>query len=80
MQIALEPNVYTQINTTTDNYMIQNLGNDNIYIVISDSQPAADKMDFIIAPKCGISNSHVEGTVWGKPEGKYQIMVGVVEG
>jgi len=80
MQVELIPNVYTQINTAEDNYMIQNLGDDNIHIVISDSQPVPDQVDFILCPKCGISSLHIKGIVWGKPEGKYQIMVGVVEG
>jgi hypothetical protein len=81
MRVTLEPNVYTQINTVADNYMIQNLGQYAIHVVISDTQPDSTvPYDFSLDPKCGISNSHVEGIVWGKPNGKYAVDVGIVEG
>lgn len=80
MQITLVPNDYTQINTSADEYLIQNLGTDSVYIKIADTKPGTDAFDFILEPKCGISSSHFSGTVWGKPGGKYPIQVGVVNG
>ena len=78
--ITLEPNTYTQLNTNSSSYMIQNIGSDNVSIVVSDTQPTDDEVGFVIGPREGITNSHIEGILWGKPEGKYHITVVVAEG
>jgi hypothetical protein len=81
MRVQLPSKIYTQINTNTDEYLIQNISTDKLYIIVSDTPPANDAdFDLIIQPGDAISNIHVVGTCWGKPSGKNTITVGVVEG
>jgi len=81
MRKALPVGEYTQLNTNADEYLIQNLSTYILKIVIADSQPATTvEPDFLLDPKCGISNSHFAQLCWGRPEGKYPITVGIVEG
>ena len=78
---TLVPGVYTQINTNESEYLIQNQSEYNCNIIVVASQPASTTPpDFILESKHGISSNHIEGTCWGKPEGKYGVVVGIVEG
>jgi len=81
MRKQLPKHVYTQINTNPDEYLIQNLSSDALYIVVADTQPAANAdHDFIIESKHAISNDLAIGICWGKPEGKTALTVGYTEG
>lgn len=82
MNVQLPKSVYTQINTDSAIYLIQNLSSSySVGIIASDTQPAANAApDYIIEPYNGIGNKHVESLIWGKPIGKVQITVGLTEG
>jgi hypothetical protein len=79
MRISVEPGVYTQLNQVEDEFIIQNLSNYDLFVKYSDTQPdSQDDYDLIIEPKCGLTNAHMPGIVWGKPSGKYSISVGTI--
>ncbi len=81
MTKVLPSGVYTQINTNESEYLIQNQCEYDCHIVISASQPTdLELYDFVLEAHHGISSNHIEGICWGKPAGKYNITVGVVEG
>jgi len=81
MRVSLPKNVYTQINTDSTAFLIQNLSTYNLFIVASDTQPSpATLHDFDLSAGEGISNSHVEAIFWGKPSSAVTISIGVVEG
>ena len=81
MRIQLPPGQYTQINTNEDDFLIQNVSEYSMYLIIADAQPGPNTdFDFIIEPKHGISSSHIIGKCWGKPEGRYEITAGLTEG
>ena len=81
MRKQLPINVYTQLNTNETDFLIQNLGNDKLFLVAADTQPTpSTDYDYIITSLHGISGSHVIGIFWGKPEGKTPITVGITEG
>lgn len=81
MRKTLVPGEYTQINTVEINYMIQNVNSSySFYAIVADTQPADNAAhDFVIKPFNGITSSHMEGLVWGKPTGKTSMTVGIVE-
>ncbi len=81
MRKELVLNTYTQLNTNQDIYMIQNLSKYNLMIKVSDTEPSnTEPNDFIIKPFDGITNVHIIGILWGKPEGKVDGKIGIVEG
>ena len=81
MQVSLPKLVYTQLNTNTTDYIIQNVSNQNIYIIVSDSQPGSDEeASIILQPLDAITNGHIEGKCWGKPESKVDAAIGLTEG
>jgi len=80
MRIKLPEGVYTQLNTNTDAYLIQNLGNCDVGIVISDTAPSnTAQHDYIIEPREGLGNKYIKGICWGKPIGPTKGLAGVVE-
>ena len=81
MRKTLISGEYTQINTNDTEFLIQNVSTYDVLIVVADSQPATNKeYDFILQYGNGISDSMVTGLCWGKPNGKVNITVGIVEG
>ena len=75
-------NIYTQINTDEANYLIQNRDTSHaMKIIVADTQPVpGSEFDFRIKPYCGISSNQATGIIWGMPDGKAAITVGIVEG
>jgi hypothetical protein len=81
MRKELPVNEYTQLNTNETDFLIQNISNHDLLIIISDTQPAnSDPYDFIVTSKNGIGNLHFTGICYGKPSGSVPITVGIVEG
>ena len=78
-RVTLVPNVYKQINTDPNKYLIQNIGADPVRIIVSDTAPNdEDPYDFIIESRCGISSSHVEGIIWGKSDKRFPTTISIV--
>ena len=81
MRVTITNTGYTQINTNADEYLVQNITSGDIYVIIADTQPAADaKFDFRLHPNDGISNDDVAALVWGKSVLFDSAEISVVEG
>ena len=80
MRVKLPSNIYTQINTNEDAFLIQNLSSYDLHIIVSATQPTTTTpYDFCIRPDNAIGDVHTKGICWGKPEGQIEISVGLVE-
>lgn len=76
----IEAGIYTQLNTNTVDYLIQNQSNYDLNIVIGTGPIAANTgADFVLSYKDGIAGSMINGICWGKPAGKTNVNVGIVE-
>ena len=81
MRITVVPNEYTQLNTVSDAFLLQNLSNYDVWIKVSDTKPSDDAdYDFFITHGEGISDSHFNGICWGKINAEVNGIVGIVEG
>ena len=81
MTKTLLPGTYIQLNTDDSNFLIQNQSEYDCHIVVSDTAPLDNTApDIVLETLHGVSSSHLNGICWGKPDGKYSISVGVVEG
>ncbi len=81
MRIKLPENTWTPINTDPDKYLMQNISNTNVYIIVSDTQPGDGiSYDFEVPYLDGIGSNCVSGLLWGKPKGQIEIQVGLIEG
>ena len=72
---------YTQINTDTTDFLIQNISSDQIVVVISDTKPADNAdFDFVLNPTNAIGGNNTNGTVWAKTTTFDSAEISVVEG
>ncbi len=81
MRKKLPVNVYTQLNTVADAYLIQNLSKkSHLVLISSETQPAkGDTYDFIIGPLLAICQDHHVGILWGMPGRNKPLPVSVME-
>ena len=81
MRKKLPVNVYTQLNTVADAYLIQNLSKKAHLVVISSvEQPdKGDPYDLSIGPLLGISQVQHVGLLWGMPRGNGSVPVSIME-
>jgi len=64
--VTLTSDAYTQLNTVTDAYVVQNVSPYSIAIVLSDTQPAPDSTARIyLNPMDAITGADMPGTAWG---------------
>ena len=71
-QVIINNSTYTQLNTASDAYLIQNTTGSPIKIAIAGSLPAPTASGFIINHGQAIGNSDFEGLCWGittQPDG-----------
>ena len=81
MRIKLPINTWTQINTDSQTYLMQNISKYNVLIKVASSAPGeGESYDFDIAPGEGLGNENLIGLLWGRPKGSSEIQVGLVEG
>jgi len=79
-RVTLTNTDYTQVNTSTDSYLTQNLGPGTVQVIVSDTAPAADAdPEFVLNQYDGIGSNDVQGTVWAKASHAGAVM-GLVEG
>ena len=67
MRVKINKVSYTQVNANESGFLIQNITQGDVYVIISDTQPAdTAPHDFILNYTDGISNDDVVGKVWAK--------------
>ncbi len=80
MRVEVNNTTYTQLNTVEDNYLIQNVGSDDLHIIFSDTAPAdTASFDIILQANDAVGHNHMSGICWGKTTSKMPASVSVVE-
>ena len=69
-RIQMNPTSYTQINTNDAEFLIQNLTNDTLKIVVQDSGAAAPANnalpELVLLPLYGVCQCDLTGICWGQ--------------
>ena len=63
--LKLSRDSYTQL-TTAASFLIQNTSTDVLQIIVADSMPAPEANGINLKENEAITNSHIQGTIWGK--------------
>lgn len=78
MKIKLDPNKYTQLNSSTGSFAIQNVGVAKILLVTGVSAPEdTAPPEFVLKTYDVISQNFAKEIFWGKPAGNTEGYAGV---
>jgi hypothetical protein len=71
---------YTKLNALKDPFLIQNISNYDLLIVVSDDRPdKLDPFELIVEPKKILTSEYINGICWGKTSSKFAERVTVIE-
>ena len=77
--MKISPNVWTQLNTSSNSFVIQNLSMDKILLIASVEIPQTNTPDLVLDVQDVISSIIINKIFWGKPSREREALVGIVE-
>ena len=81
MKKVIQPGVWTQLNTNTDKFLIQNTGGEVVTLVSSPAStpPLTTDVEVVLDRYSAISHNLANKIFWGKPLGNNIGLLGIVE-
>lgn len=78
--MTIQPNVWTQVNTNVDKFLIQNLSIDEIYLIASSNTPLPTAKADLILERCGaVSDVLANKIFWAKTSEDREAEIGILE-